>query len=268
MRYWHIGLVLFLLFACDNESGKKSTSAINKPEIPEALQKLIKKQNLYPDSIGLRLQLIDAYDSIGNYTLALGHMDSLLLKDSLNYGLWYRKALLQENAKDTAGALKSYKYAIRVYPAPDALLAAANLLAEQKNPAALELCKQVSKLRMGREYTAHCFFISGVYYARIGDSKKALLAFNQCIYNDLYYMEAYMEKGFIYFDSKKTADAAQVFQTVITLKNTYADGYYWLAKCEEVMNNQADAINNYQKAFTLNPKLIEAQEALKKLAQK
>lgn len=268
MRYCLIGLVLFLLIACDNESGKKPTSANNKTTLSEVLQKLIKKQSEFPDSMGLRLQLIDAYDSIGNYKLALGHMDSLLLKDSLNYGLWYRKALLQENAKDTTGALQSYKYAIRVYPAPDALLAAANLLAEQKNPTSLALCKQVAKLRMGREYAAHCFFISGVYYARFGDNKNALLSFNQCIYNDLYYMEAYMEKGFIYFDNKKVEEAEQVFTTVITLKNTYTDGYYWLAKCEETLNKPNEAINNYQKAITLNPKLIEAGVALKRLSGK
>jgi tetratricopeptide (TPR) repeat protein len=267
MRYWLISLVLMMI-ACNNDAEKKSTASINKPEIPEYLQKLIIKQSQYPDSMGLRLQLIDAYDSVGNYQLALSQMDSLLLKDSLNYGLWYRKALLLENVKDTVGALKSYKYAIRVYPAPDALLAAANLLAEQKNPTSLELCKQVAKLRMGREYAAHCYFISGVYYARIGDNKNALLSFDQCIYNDMFYMEAYMEKGFIYYDNKKTADAALVFQTVISLKNTYADGYYWMAKCNEALNNPVEAVNNYQKAFTLNPKIIEAKEALKRLAQK
>ncbi len=261
-------MVLFLMIACNDDSDKQSAASDKKTDIPEALQKLIIKQSQYPDSMGLRLQLIDAYDSIGDYQIALGQMDSLLLKDSLNYGLWYRKALLQENAKDTTGALKSYKYAIRVYPSPDALLAAANLLAEQKNPLSLDLCRQVAKLRMGREYAAHCFFISGVYYARIGDNKNALLSFNRCIYNDMYYMEAYMEKGFIYFDSKKMTEAVQVFQSVITLKNTYPDGYYWLAKCDEVLNNRIDAIANYQKAITLNPKLIEAGEALKRLSPK
>ena len=269
MKLWMAGLVLFFLIAaCKNEPGNKVPDTWKKDEIPAPIQQLYKQLMLSPDSMGLRLQLVDAFDSLGAYQQALGQMDSLIKKDSLNYGLWYRKALLQENTKDTTGALRSYKYAIRVYPSPDALLAAANLLAEQKNPTALLLCKQVAKLRMGREYTAHCQFISGVYYARTGDQQKAFIAFNQCIYNNLNYMEAYMEKGFMYYDNKKINEALQVFQTVITVKNTYPDGYYWLAKCYKALNNKAEAVTNYKKALTLNPNLKEAAEALKRLGVK
>ncbi len=81
-------------------------------------------------------------------------------------------------------------------------------------------------------------------------------------------MEAYMEKGFLYFDNKKVAEALAVFQTVITVKNVYADGYYWLAKCYEALNNKAEAIANYQKAITLDPKLTEASAALKRMGIK
>lgn len=264
MKQWSAGLVLLLLMACKHEPENKVPHTLQNDEMPAQIQQLFYKLTQNPDSTGLRLQLVNALDSMGAFQQALGQMDSLIKKDSLNYGLWYRKARLQENTKDTSGALRSYKYAIRVYPAPDALLAAANLMAEQKNPTALVLCKQVADLRMGREYTAHCQFISGVYYARTGDQQKAITAFNQCIYNDLNYMEAYMEKGFLYYDNKKIPDALQIFQTVIKVKNTYADGYYWLAKCYEALNNKTEAITHYQKALTLDPKLKEAAEALKR----
>lgn len=233
--------------------------------MPAAIRQMFEKLVQNRDSVGLRLQLIDALDSLGAYQQALGQMDSLIQKDSLNYGLWYRKALLQENTKDTTGALRSYQYAIRIYPAPDALLAAANLLAEQKNPTALALCKQVADLRLGREYTAHCSFITGVYHARRGDKEKAIDAFNQSIYNDLNYTEAYMEKGFLYYDAKKINEAIQVFQTLLKVKNTYADGYYWLAKCYEALANTTEAIANYKKAVMLDPKLTEASQALKRM---
>ena len=253
---------------CNDEPKKNTPDALHKEEMPAAIKQLFKQVTENPDSMGLRLQLVDMLDSTGAYRQAMRQMDSLIQKDSLNYGLWYRKARLQETIKDTVGALRSYKYAIRVYPAPDALLAAANLMAEQKNPKALLLTKQVSNLRMGREYEAHCQFISGIYYARTGGQQKAIAAFNQCIYNDLNYMEAYMEKGFLYYDNKKINEALQVFQTVVTVKNTYSDGYYWLGKCQEAMNNNAEAIANYQKAVTLDPKLKEATEALKRLGVK
>ena len=268
MKQWSVVLLLVLFLACKEEPKKNAPDALHRYEMPAPIQQLFKQVTKSPDSMGLRLQLVDMLDSIGAYWQAMRQMDSLIQKDSLNYGLWYRKARLQETTKDTVGALRSYKYAIRVYPAPDALLAEANLLAEQKNSKALLLSKQVSNLRMGREYEAHCQFISGIYYARTGDQQKAIAAFNQCIYNDLNYMEAYMEKGFLYYDNKKINQALQIFQTVVTVKNTYSDGYYWLGKCQEALHNNAEAIANYQKAVTLDPKLKEAAEALKRLGVK
>jgi tetratricopeptide (TPR) repeat protein len=241
---------------------------LKKDEMPAPVQQLFSKTDQYPDSIGLRLRLVNALDSLGAFKQAMMQMDSLIKKDSLNYGLWYRKAQLQENTHDTSGALKSYRYAIRIYPSPDAMLAAANLFAEKKDTMALLLCKQVAEFRIGREYTAHCSFITGVYYARKGNEQKAMDAFNKCIVNDYYYMEAYMEKGFLFFDHKKINDALQVFQTVVTVKNTYSDGYYWIAKCEEALNNKTEAINNYQKALALDPKLKEATAALERLGAK
>ena len=59
-------------------------------------------------------------------------MDSLISKDSLNYGLWYTNGRIAEDAGDTLQAMQSYDRAIRVYPSADAMLSLANLYAEQK----------------------------------------------------------------------------------------------------------------------------------------
>jgi len=268
MKYWIIALLGLVIVACNQPVKPKAPDTLTKDEMPAPVQQLFSKVAANPDSIGLRLQLVNSLDSLGAYEQALGQMDSLIKKDSLNYGLWYRKALLQESTKDTTGALKSYRYAIRIYPSPDAQLAAANLLAERKDSTALLLCKQVASFNMGREYNAHCHFITGVYFARTGNKQKALQAFNNCIINDLNYTEAYMEKGFLFYDDKKYTEALQVYQTLVTIKNTYADGYYWLAKTEEALNNKTEAISNYQKSLVLDPTLKEASASLQRLGAK
>jgi len=217
MKQWHLFLVLLTLScACNNNERKenKRTSETKKEPSP-FIVRLYQGVAQYPDSMGIRLRLVDALDSSGMYQPALLQMDSLLRRDSLNFGLWYRKAMVQEHAKDTSGALKSYHYATRIYPSPDALLAMANLYAEQKNSKALELCSRVDVLRLGREYTAHTNFISGIYYARSNSHSKAIDRFNRCITNDYLYMEAYMEKGFLYFDDKKTDEALKVFEKLL-----------------------------------------------------
>jgi tetratricopeptide (TPR) repeat protein len=254
------------LAACNSSSREKvATKAGIQSELPDNIREQYRLATAYPDSVALRLQLVDALDSIGASKPALAQMDSLISRDSLNYGFWYRKALLQQNDKDTAGALRSFRYAIRIYPSPDALLSAANLLAEKQDSTALLLAKQVLQQNLGREYNAHGYFISGVYYARTGQQKKALDAFNACLYNDLTYMEAYMEKGFIYYDSGAFKEAEKVFKTAVQVKNTYADGFYWLAKTQEALHDKAGAVMNYQRAQSLDPSIKEAAAAIQRL---
>ena len=80
-------------------------------------------------------------------------------------------------------------------------------------------------------------------------------------------MVAYLEKGFIYYDQKKYSEALKIFELAATVSNTYADAYYWQAKCFEGLGNKKEALNNYQKALTLDKNLKEADDALKRLKQ-
>ncbi|MGG2334294.1 tetratricopeptide repeat protein, partial [Salmonella enterica] len=86
-----------------------------------------------------------------------------------------------------------------------------------------------------------------------------------CIKENYTYMEAYMEKGFIYYDAKKINEALQIFQMAANINNTYADAYYWQAKCYEALNKKENAIKNYQLALKIDEHLKEATQALERL---
>jgi tetratricopeptide (TPR) repeat protein len=264
MKYRFSYLVFILLFACQPKQQQTNASK-TAGQLPKIINELSSALNRFPDSVGLRFKLVDALDSVGKYNESLVQIDSLISKDAGNFGLWFKKALVLTHKKDTSNAISAYLNALKIYPSPDALLAVANLYAELKDPKALSFCKQVAALQLGRTYLAHCQFITGIYYARIGNTIEAIQFFNQCISNNYLYMEAYMEKGFLYFDQHKTKEALMVFQTVVTLKNNYADGYYWMAKCYEVFANQSAAIDNYQKALTLDSSIKEAEDAITRL---
>jgi tetratricopeptide (TPR) repeat protein len=255
---------LLFLIACNSNPKEKIKTKI-KAALPEEIAKLDKLAKQFPDSVGLHLRLVNALDSLGDYKPALVELENLIKKDSSNFGLWFKKAQLSEQSKDTINAIKSYSHAANIYASPDAMLSLANLYAETKKNQALELCQKVAELRMGRAYQSHCDFIAGIYFARTGNSTKAIQFFTKCIANNYTYMEAYMEIGFIYFDKKKYKEALKVFQTVITVKNNYPDGYYWLGKSYEAINDWDAAIENYDKSFSLDPKFTEADIALKRL---
>ena len=257
-------IVSVAFFSCVQNDTKDNTDKTVQSQLTD---KLITDIRHYPDSAGLRMRLINSYDSLKMYREAISQTDSLIQKDSLNNGLWFTKAQLQEDNKDTAAAIDSYTKALNIYPSVEAQLHLANLLAETKNPKSLLICENVHKLGMGRDIDADCNFIAGVYYARIGAGKQALQLFDRAINDNYTLMEAHMEKGFIYYDSKNFKEALKVYETAITVNNTYADAYYWRARCHEALGNKSEAILDYQRSLGLDKQLEEAAEAIKRLSK-
>jgi tetratricopeptide (TPR) repeat protein len=74
-----------------------------------------------------------------------------------------------------------------------------------------------------------------------------------------------MYKGEVLYDQKKYADALKAFSLVITITPTYADAYYWIAKTWEAQGNKAEAKLNYERAYQLDKKFLEAREAAQRL---
>jgi tetratricopeptide (TPR) repeat protein len=252
-------LLLLLMFACNTSNDKtsvldsnSSTKKINNADAyPPNVIALFADVKQHPDSTGRRLQLAFALDSIGAFAEALKQMDTLIKKDSLNYGLWFKKGEIAEDAKDTDRAMMSYARAIGIYPSPDALLSLANLYSEQKNKKALDICRQVQQMSLGREFDAHCAFITGVYYARTHNKEKALESFDNCIANDYTYMDAYIEKGLVYFDNKQYEDALRIFQFASTVNALDSNPYYWEGRCYEMMGVKDSAVLRLKQSLHL-----------------
>lgn len=263
---------LLLLVACNTSDKKTSTvtdSAKDKninevKPYPELVQQLITSVQQQPDSTGLRFKLAVALDSIGAYNEALHQMDTLLKKDSTNFGLWYANGEIAEDAKDTSRAMMSYAKAISIYASPNALLSLANLYAEKKNDKSLQITKQIKEMSLGREYDAHCEFITGVYYARTGNRSKALQYFDACIADNYTYMPAYIEKGLVYFDNKQYREALNIFTFASTVNALDSDPYYWEGRCYEQMNVKDSAALRFKQSLRLQDD-TETRIALKRV---
>ncbi len=256
-------VIIVLFFACKDE--KIRNDEANNKVTATHLNQLIQAVKANRDSVNMRLQLVDALDSAAQYKDAVAQMDSLILKDSLNNGLWQRMGLLLEHAKDTTLAIRAYTRSVNIYPATDAQLYLANLLAERKDPLCLKIVNGLSKQTAERSVNASCDFIAGVYNARINQSQQAIMLFDRCIQQNIKYTEAYIEKGQILLAQKKITEALKVFETCSAANQTYADGYYYQAECYELLNKKEEAIANYQKSLTFDANLQEAKDALKRL---
>jgi tetratricopeptide (TPR) repeat protein len=257
-----ISVGCFFILSC---RGNESKPADAEPVRTQVVQDLSRQVSENPDSAGLRMKLINSLDSLKLYKEAISQADSLIKRDSLNNGLWFTKGQLEEENKDTSAAISSYEKAIRIYPSIEARLSLANLLAEHRNPKALSICKEVGAMGLGRETDANCNFIAGVYFARTGSPRQALASFDAAINDNYTLLEAYMEKGFIYYESKNYSEALTVFETALSVNNMYADAYYWKAKCHEAMGNKTEALINYKRSLGLDKQLKEAADAIKRL---
>lgn len=260
MRLYPLLLLLFLN-ACKEE--KKPTATTQQVVDSFSAQIALQK-----DSSPVRLQFIEALDSLKLYDKAIDHLDTLLMKDSLNNELWQRKGMLHEYNKDTIEAIRSYENAVKLYPSVSNQLYLANILAETRNPQALRICANIVSMSMGKETDANCNFIAGIFFARTGKTKKALQLFDLAINDNYTLMEAYMEKGFIYFDSKNYLQALKIFETATTVNNQYADAYYWKAKCNEASGKIEDALLNYKRSLALDKEQKAAAEAIIRLETK
>src|SRR3954468_20717157 len=112
MKIWGcLIVVLGFALSCRQNENDEVTKSTAKLEYVDQLKDLIRQ---YPDSAGLRMQLVNSYDSLKMYKEAISQTDSLIKRDSLSNGLWFTKGQLQEDNKDTAAAVDSYTKAIKV----------------------------------------------------------------------------------------------------------------------------------------------------------
>jgi tetratricopeptide (TPR) repeat protein len=254
---------LTALYACNNQDHPIQSKA-NNP-YPSYVSDLLKQIERFPDSAALRVQLIDTMDSLNLKKDAISQIDSLIKRDPGNYGAWFRKGELAINSNDTALAIRSFSSAANIYPNPDVILTLANLYAAQKNKLALELCNSVIAQKPDRSYIAHSYYIVGLFYANTGNTGAAIENFNTCIQQNYFYIDAYLEVGWIYFDQQKYTAAKEIFETATAVKPTDARGHYWTAKCLEKLGNPRKALSAYQLAFNLDNSLLEASEAISRI---
>ncbi len=255
---------LTTLYACTNNQEKQNQAKANNT-YPSYVTDLLKEIDRFPDSNQLRVQLIDTMDSLLLTKEALMQIDSLISRDPGNYGAWFRKGELALKIADTALALQSFTRASSIYSNPDILLTLANLYAAQKNKLTLELCNSIIAQKPDRTYIAHSYYIKGLYEGNLGNTKNAIDNFNNCIQNNYFYIDAYLEIGWIYFDQQKFDKAKEVFEKAVTIKPTEAAPHYWQAKCLEKLGQPEEALNAYQVALNLDSSLREASESISRI---
>lgn len=254
-------LPAFIFFLVSCTSKDKEVKHVKDPNSIEAIKNAIKE---FPDSLILKQNLIEAYRNEGKYDSAIAVADHELAKDSGSAYLWNIKATLYFENNDTIQAINSLQHAINIYPLPEYLVALGTVLAEIKNKNALQVADNLlrnNKEKKGKD----AYFIKGLYFNYINEPQKAIVYLDSCLRLDFTYMYAYREKAIALYQEKKYEEAIKVLSRAVTLQNNFDEGYYWMGKCYEKLNQKEEAIQSYQNALLYDKNFIEARKALDRL---
>ena len=218
-----------------------------------------------PKSIPLQLNLVQVYANKQQPDEALSVCNKLIEQQPKHVGALMIKSDLLESTGDSVGSLRTLEQAYMLAPFnEDLCYNLAFKYGQSKNPRAVVLCDSLIK-NDTIEKKAEPYYFKGIYYGNINDKVKALDYFDKAIQKDYTFLDAYMDKGKILFESKKINEAAKTFQVALRVSPTYADAYYWLGKCQEALGERDEAKLNYQRAYGLDKSLTEAKEAAEKL---
>ena len=260
-------LVLFLLlisisYACHEK--ENNIALVTTSSVEADLKEQVSK---YPDSLPLRVKLIQLYSDSSDYKNATKVIDDAIKRDSANPELWNIKGSVLYQSEDTMGAITAFERAISIIPLPDYLISIGSLYAQTKNPKALQLADDLLGDKNAKA-EKEAFFIKGLYYSYTGEKARSIEFFDHCIQMNYTFMPAYREKGISLYDLGKYDEAITVLTRAVTIQNSFDEGYYWLGKCDEKLNKKQEAIDNYKTALLYDKDFVEARNALNHLTSK
>lgn len=263
---YRISISLFVSFLTVFVScGSRDQQKQSPQEIEDPLKHLQGLVERYPDSLMLGQELIQAYRNHGNYDSAIQLTERLIDRDTANAYLWNIMATLFYESGDTLGTIRSLEKAVSMYPLPDYYIALGTVYAEMKNDDALIIADAVIDMPEPNPNRSEAYFIKGLYYNYNGQPRRAIRALDSALALNYTFMYAYREKAIALYELKQYQEALNTLRRAVLLQNRYDEGYYWMGKVYEKLNEPDSAAFSYENALLYDKNYTEAKEALDRL---
>jgi tetratricopeptide (TPR) repeat protein len=233
----------------------------------EHLQQLEHSIAVYPDSARLYEIIIDTLTNRRQFEAAAEWCNKIIGRGAdSNYYYWFIKGDIFRLGQLYDSAITSYQTYLKKFPDDEqVLLNLANTYAEAGNRNAVDLANMIAARVPNREMRSEASFIKGVYYNQVKQYNEARKWLDSTILLNYTFSEAYMEKGYSFYDEGKYKEAYETFSKLADINNGYADAWYWMAKCTEALGKPVEAIANYEHAYNLDHNITEAITAIERL---
>ncbi len=260
MNWRNIFIPLFaLMYSCGSKPNNQQKEAgenlgINNFSIDSSM------------SDSARLIKIETLIEKQQFNEAISHIDYLLNSNPDNPAWLFIKADALERKRDTISALSLYLKADSVAGKfPQARMAILNIYAETQNPQTLPYSKLLLDDPASEKIQSDILMMQGIYYSKTGKWNMAEAIYSKIIKQNYTFLQAYIEKGLLYYDRQDYKKALDIFALSTEVKNDFADGYFWMGKTYHKLNQKEMAILNFKKSLALDPSIQEAREELKTL---
>ena len=244
------------------------TAILRRKSADSAILFLEEATKKLPQSVALKIGLARGYVVANNNNKALEITSEIIEVYPNSIDALLLKAEILKDQKKNSEALKTLETAYAYAPF-DAELAhqLAFEYAQAKNAKAIALADSLINKDSAARH-AEPYYFKGVYYANTGHLTEAVDYFNEAIQHDYYFIDAYMDKGTLLFNSQKYELALQTFKLATVVSPTFADAYFWMGKTKEALGKIEEAKADYERAYSLDHDLSEAKVAADKLANK
>jgi tetratricopeptide (TPR) repeat protein len=267
MKYFiGLALLIFCFASCNNDSGLQTTFT-GADSVTASMEGEIRQ---FPDSVMLVDRLIDTLSNRLQFEAAAHWCDTLLNRDSTsNFIYQLVKADLYRSGKMYDKAIQAYEKYLQQKPEEGMVfLSLANTMAEAGDDRTIVFCSKVWNRFPTPETRTGLCYIKGIYYNTKKDYAEARRWMDSTIRYDYGFAEAYMEKGYAWYDEGNFKESAITFSklTEVSPKNAY--GWYWLGKSYDTLKMNDKAIAAYQRALLIDGSLQEANTAIERLSSK
>lgn len=266
LRYYLIVMALSFIASCRQNSSTGEPNTMNPNELA-GLEPFFRAVQENPDSVVLYQVLVDTLANRGLFTEAAAWCDSAIKHETIFPAGWLlAKGDLHRKAAKYDSAIAAYKQYLYIFPDDEQiLLNLANAYAEKGDSATLVLTGHINSLFSSTETRSGTAFINGIYFSTIKNFAEARKRYDSAIALRYNFLEAWMERGYAFYDEGKYKEAAQNFFQLTNLNKANADAWYWMAKSEEAMGENEKAKEHYARAFSLDRNLTAAKLALERL---
>lgn len=243
------------------------TNLIVTNQSNKAIEVLTQAIDKFPGQPAFKAKMAEVLVQLDYIHEAIAIYNELIQQDPEQYEWYYELGRTFAKNRNVPDAIQHLEKAYALQPANFIGLDLAELYAYQLNPKVITLCDEIIRNNPPNSIP-QASYLKGTYYADKGQSELAIKCFDESIKSDWKFVDAYLDKGYLFFKEGKYKEAKAVYTQCIEVAQQAPDSYYWLGRTEEALGNLDNAKAMYEQTLLLDKDFHEASsrlDSLKKL---